>query len=85
MKYKTIIKNREMPFSFSKMTPVASMVAISLMSGTSAFAQQEQSGDESGSVLEEVVVRGIRSSLQSALDEKRSTTNLKEVIIAEDI
>ncbi len=40
---------------------------------------------ESDEPVEEIVVTGIRSSLQSALAEKRSADNLKEVIIAEDI
>ena len=35
--------------------------------------------------LEEVVVTGIRGSLQKAVDQKRNSENLKEVIIAEDI
>jgi len=40
---------------------------------------------KSGLVLEELVVTGIRSSLQNALAEKRASDNLVEVIIAEDI
>ncbi len=36
-------------------------------------------------MLEEVVVTGIRSALQSALNEKQNATNLVEVIMAEDI
>ena len=35
--------------------------------------------------LEEVVITGIRGSLASALEEKRSTANLIEVIQADDI
>ena len=35
--------------------------------------------------IEEVVVSGIRSSLATALEEKRSASNLIEVIQAEDI
>ena len=52
------------------------------LSGVSSvgFAQAEGAGP-----LEEIVVTGIRSSLQSALNEKRNSANLKEVIIAEDI
>ena len=40
---------------------------------------------EGADALEEVIVTGIRSSLQNALNEKRESANLKEVIIAEDI
>ncbi|MBR9911042.1 MAG: TonB-dependent receptor [Gammaproteobacteria bacterium] len=36
-------------------------------------------------MVEEVVVTGIRSALQSALNEKQNATNLVEVIMAEDI
>lgn len=35
--------------------------------------------------VDEVVVSGIRSSLQSALDQKRNASSLVEVIVAEDI
>lgn len=45
-----------------------------------------QSSDDAGSgTLEEIVVTGIRSSLASALNEKREANNLVEVIQAEDI
>ena len=46
------------------------------------FAQEEQGAE---SELEEIVVVGIRSSLQSALGQKRDAANLIEVIEAEDI
>ncbi len=66
--------------SFQKMTPVALMVGACLAGSELAYGQNSE-----GEVLEEIVVRGIRSSLQGALDEKRAAVNLKEVIIAEDI
>ena len=40
---------------------------------------------QEGALLEEVVVTGIRGSLQAAIDQKRDSPNLKEVIISEDI
>jgi outer membrane cobalamin receptor len=46
-----------------------------------AFAQAENDN----TLLEEVVVTGIRSSLQSALSEKRASDGLIEVIVADDI
>ncbi len=59
-------------------------VVLTMLSGSNVvFAQDTASTDNQ--ILEEVVVTGIRSALQSALDEKRSADNLKEVIIAEDI
>jgi len=42
-------------------------------------------GGGGGTVLEEVVVRGIRGSLQNAIEAKRNSDNLIEVIQAEDI
>jgi len=44
------------------------------------IAQAEESAQ-----LEEIVVTGIKASLENALAEKRAADNLKEVIIAEDI
>ncbi|MEZ5512912.1 MAG: TonB-dependent receptor [Steroidobacteraceae bacterium] len=55
------------------------LFAATLTCMSASFAQ-EQDGD-----LQEVVVTGIRSSLASALEEKRASDNLIEVIQAEDI
>lgn len=57
-----------------------SALALSFSPVTLAQAAQEVE-----TVLEEVVVVGIRGSLQSALGQKRNATNLIEVIEAEDI
>lgn len=54
--------------------------AGSLIAGTAGIAQAQE-----GEAIEEVVVTGIRSSLANALNEKRTSDNLKEVIISEDI
>lgn len=56
-------------------------VATAIMGMSSGGLAQEQGVEE----LEEIVVTGIRSSLESALAEKRASDNLVEVIIAEDI
>lgn len=48
-------------------------------------AQPDQQDPEQASNLDEIVVTGIRASLQSALTEKRNADNLVEVIQAEDI
>ena len=58
-------------------------VSASALSFTPALLAQE--AQEARTVLEEVVVVGIRGSLQSALGQKRNATNLIEVIEAEDI
>ncbi len=61
----------------------------SVLVATSAFGLATTSGvtyaQSEGTELEEIVVQGIRGSLQNALAEKRNSDNLKEVIIAEDI
>ena len=52
--------------------------AISLAIAPATFAQDDEP-------IEEIVIVGIRSSLQSALNEKRASDNLVEVIQTEDI
>ena len=59
-------------------TLAAICVSSALYVSPTAFAQDEQA-------MEEIVVQGIRGSLQSALAQKRDADNLVEVIQAEDI
>jgi len=66
-------QSRSAPFRLS----LAAVLVSSFSAGLSA--------QESGPVLEEVVVTGIRASLANALDQKRDAANLIEVIQAEDI
>jgi len=54
--------------------------AIALSSMPAALAQ-----DARDDALEEIVVTGIRGSLRGAVEQKRNSDNLVEVIIAEDI
>ena len=56
------------------------LLTISALSN-GVLAQSEEAAE----AIEEVVVTGIRSSLRSALEQKRSADNLIEVIEAEDI
>jgi iron complex outermembrane receptor protein len=66
------------------LTPIASAVALMLMcASTAALAQQADTGTEPK--LDQVVVTGIRASLQQALTRKRNSDSLSEVISAEDI
>ena len=52
---------------------------------SSAFAQDNASnGASSESEIEEVIVLGIRASLESALAAKRERANLTEIINADD-
>ena len=58
------------------------VLATALPFAPASFAQDDASDQE---LMEEVVVTGIRSSLSSALEDKRDAANLIEVILAEDI
>lgn len=58
------------------------VVAVALASAASTYAQEQSSGNE---MLEEVVVTGFRSSLESALDQKREATGSVDAIVADDI
>ncbi|WP_036161293.1 hypothetical protein, partial [Marinimicrobium sp. LS-A18] len=60
---------------------IASVVASSALAGFSggAFAQQGEP------MLEEVVVTGIRGSLERAMDIKRDSSGVVDAISAEDI
>ncbi|WP_020208708.1 TonB-dependent receptor [Gilvimarinus chinensis] len=59
-----------------------SVLGASIALAASSAMAQEQSDSAK---LEEVVVTGIRASLASAIDAKRESTKLVEVIIADDI
>ena len=68
-------------------TPIASAVALMLACyAVPAGAQQAvASNGDSAQPLEQVVVTGIRASLQQALTRKRNSDSLSEVVSAEDI
>ena len=66
----------------SLLTPVLAASAL-LLNGQVLAAEQEVANEER--LTEEVVVTGIRTSLQSALNQKRNADNLIEVIEAQDI
>ena len=59
--------------------------ALSPVLAATAILPASQAWGAEGEVLEEVVVTGIRSSLQNALNQKRNAENLIEVIEAQDI
>ena len=63
--------------------------AIAVISGPalsqSASTNQDVPTDADAQQLDEIVVTGIRASLQSAISQKRNANNLVEVIEAEDI
>ncbi len=73
--------------------PLSVLIAVVLASAVSpvwaqavpAQAAEESTDAKDPKTLDSVVVTGIRGSLASALDEKRETVNIVEVIQAEDI
>ena len=81
---------REMNHKQQAMRPIAKSMLLAGCASTMfaasglAFSQTEPEYD-GGTELEEVVVTGIRSSLESALSEKRASDSLIEVIVADDI
>ena len=54
---------------------------IALVLSGSIFAQQAATGDE----IDEVIVTGIRASLQDAISKKRNADDIRDVINAEDV
>src|SRR3990170_2451887 len=66
-------------FALHRLTVVGLAAAIF---GLALAAQAQEETDEA---IEEVVVKGFRSSLQAALDAKRNATGAVDSILAEDI
>lgn len=60
-------------------------ILLALASSAPAMAQESSSAPANSSELEEVVVTGIRESLQRNLDMKREATGVVDVISSEDI
>lgn len=69
---------------FKKKLSATIISAVTGMSGA-AIAQTDNSTQNASGATEQVLVQGIRQALISALDEKRNSKNLVEVIQAEDI
>lgn len=65
----------------------ALLAGVALPLSTMAYAQDDTDAavEEEEARQDTIVVTGIRSSLASALEEKRTAANLKEIIRAEDI
>ena len=77
MKYKISIWRRSI---------LAANVSLIALSGSMAVAQEEATLETNvDSAIEEVIVYGIRQSLESALAAKRARSNLTEIINADDI
>jgi iron complex outermembrane receptor protein len=66
-------------------TPIATAVALMLVCAAQAALAQQSADNGADPTLEQVVVTGIRASLQQALTRKRNSDSLSEVVSAEDI
>ena len=73
-----------MPSNSQKKLLAAVISSISATMGA-GISQAEESDEASNSVIEEVVVRGVRGSLSRALDQKRDAIGVVDGIAAEDI
>jgi TonB-dependent receptor len=75
-------------YNFSK-KPLSAGIALALstIALSTAMAQDKStdSAEESGTVLEEVVITGVRSSLIASMDRKRDAVGVVDAITAEDI
>jgi len=78
---------RENRTNFKGLLLSTAIAPAMLMSGNPVLAQEAdaQNAMREDAIREEIVITGIRASLQNALEEKRSANNLVEVIQAEDI
>jgi len=66
-----------------KLTPIKAAM-LSALAASSAIAQ-DTNNEQNAAEIEEIQVVGIRASLQNALNQKRSSDNLVEIIQSEDI
>ncbi|BCD96318.1 TonB-dependent receptor [Marinagarivorans cellulosilyticus] len=62
-----------------------STIAACVMAASAAHVQAQEANSDDPALLEEVVVYGIKQSLQNAQDIKRDATTVKDVITASDI
>ncbi|MEE4281106.1 MAG: TonB-dependent receptor plug domain-containing protein, partial [Pseudomonadales bacterium] len=81
-----VTRRNEFTTQFTR-PPYRLCLAAALVSSFSAtlYAQEAAVAEVQEPVLEEVLVTGIRASLANALDQKRDSANLVEIIQAEDI
>jgi len=70
----------------ARSTLIGTAVAVALF-GRDAVVQAQTSGDQtsSGQNLQEVVVTGIRASLEQSLEQKRAADSVEDVITSEDV
>ena len=67
-------------------TPIAAAVTITLLGvAMAAQAQQAEPAKKEGNQLDQVVITGIRASLQSAANIKRNANAVVDAVTAEDV
>lgn len=71
-------------FPFSSMLGTSASLITLMAMGAIAPVHAQEGGDEEV-IEEEVLIRGLRSSIQSAQDLKRNAANIQDSIVAEDI
>ena len=59
------------------------MFALALLATASVNITAQESADDEG--IDEIIVTGIRASLQDAINKKRNAEDIRDVINAEDI
>lgn len=67
----------------SKKTPIAAAVSLTLLGA--AFAVQAQEAKKEAAQLDQVVITGIRASLESATNIKRNSNAVVDAVSAEDV
>ena len=63
----------------------AAGLAIFLVAGAGMAQAQDQTADDTGEAVEEVIVSGIRKSIQDSIDVKKNDSSIVEAVSAEDI
>lgn len=62
---------------------ISAMFALALLATASVNITAQESADDEG--IDEIIVTGIRASLQDAINKKRNAEDIRDVINAEDI
>ena len=86
MRFRKVLASRQVV----RTTPIATAVALALLSMSAAHAQTAPAGEQAeqkadASQPAQVVVTGYRYAIEKSLDQKRSANSIVEVITAEDV
>ncbi|MBQ5940085.1 TonB-dependent receptor [Massilia sp. AB1] len=86
MMFRKVLASRQVV----RTTPIATAVALALLSMSAAHAQTTPAGEQTGQTADagqpaQVVVTGYRYAIEKSLDQKRNANSIVEVITAEDV